>query len=96
MCKYAVIKLLLDFALEAVPALVKLFELMKELGADIKEPLQSFRVVLYLLVVLLNAHINAELLLFHLFELVVNEADVVIEVIHYILYHSFLYVLVGN
>jgi hypothetical protein len=89
-CKYAVVKLLLDFALEAVPPKVKLFKLMQEFGTDIKEPLQAFRIVLYLLVVLLNAHINAELLLLHLFELVVDDADVIVQVIHYVFYHRFL------
>lgn len=89
-----VVQLLLDLALKAVPALIKLFEHLQEISADVEQFLEAFWIVLYLFVILLDAHVNAELLLLHLFELIVDLADELVYVRDYVQDHALLDLLV--
>lgn len=81
---------LLDLTLETVPNGKEVIKLTEEVGANLKQPLQRLRIQLNLLVVLLDREVHEHLLLPHLVEVVVNNADLPIEVREQILSHLLL------
>lgn len=83
---------LLDLALKSIPDGVEVVELGQEVSADFKQTLQRLGISLYLLVVFLNREVYKNLLLSHLLQVVVYDADMRVQVCQEINRHLLLHV----